>query len=275
MAKLFFHGAIIMYSAAVASYAAMLVFKKREWPTAQIGLIAAGLGLETVYIVWRWSLISHPPVFGTFENGLASSWFMVVLGLMAGRKIKTGLIYLLTPLSALAVLAYSIKFSHLLFPLTISETSLWVDFHVVFAWLAFSSIGLAAGIGLLLVRPGLDRFGFGLPAPNLLEDWLVKYTTYAFITMTITITSGSYYALLVFGRWWKWDPIESLSLILWLFLALTIHLKRSFGWKGSQLAWLVWLGMITAIAAYWLLLYFPFSVSYHIFDIQGRVHTLL
>lgn len=276
MFRLLLHTAIVFYTLSIGVYLAIYVFKKLSLLKPQIALILMGFVFETAYIVWRWFLTEHPPVFGSFENGLAASWVLILLCLLLARSQRFDFIYLMAPVGALALLAYGSTFSHQLFPLTLSEDSLWIDFHVTFAWLAFTSLAIAAFIGLLLLKPSWSRFSPAeLPPPAVLDDLLVKYTAYAFMAFTLTLASGSYYSSIVFGRWWRWDPIESLSLVVWLLLSLIIHLRRSFGWRGAQLSWLAVAGLAMAIGAYWLMVYFPPGTTYHVFDIRGRRHSLL
>lgn len=240
---------------------------------------AGGLIAETATIALRWAAIGHPPVFGTFENSLAASWFLVLFGLLSYWRWSR-FVNLVPALafSSVFILWFGLKFDQTKIPLTISERSLWVDFHAVVAWLAYSTLTIAFFMALLIITGrgrlyrGLSKLGRSIPVGKVAEDLMARYVNFVFVMQTATITSGSYYALLTFGRWWRWDPVESLSLSSWFVLALFIHLKRSFGWRGKSLAWLIIIAFILAILSYWFLVFLPAGSTFHIFDIGRREH---
>ncbi len=228
----------------------------------------------TVGIIIRWILSGHPPVLGTLENTLAGSWFVILLTLITWKRYRS--ISLVTAPIVVLLLIFGAAFNSSYVPLTISERSLWVDLHAFFAWLAFSSYTLALGIAALsLWRPRAGtKWQKLIPSPEIADDVMFKTVIYGFIMQTVMITSGAYYQFLVFGRWWRWDPVESLSLTSWFIYALIIHLKRSFGWNIRQTSILVIAAYLFVMIGYWALVYFPQGTTFHIFEFEGREHIL-
>ena len=237
-------------------------------------LLFAAFIFLTAAIVIRWILTGHPPILGTLENSLAGSWFVVLLTLITWRRYRA--ISLATTPIVILVLIFGVAFNTSYVPLTISERSLWVYLHAFFAWLAFSSYTLAVGIAVLsLWRPRAGaKWQRLIPQPEIADDLMFKALIYGFIMQTIMITTGAYYEFLVFGRWWRWDPVESLSLVSWFTYALIIHLKRSFGWKLKQTSILVIAAYLFVMIGYWALVYFPQGSTFHIFEFEGREHIL-
>lgn len=269
--------AIALYAFAFGLYLAALIWRSGRFSSIASLLTVGGFAAHTATIILRWAAVGHPPVFGSFENAVAGAWFVVLFGLIAAAR-TTWLrdIGLFTTPMAVAIIAFGLTFDKNRFPLTISERSLWVDIHAVFAWLSYTSYTLALIIAFfILVKHRRDQglLASRLPEVALMDDWLLKYVIYGFVTQAFTIASGAYYEFIVFGRWWRWDPVESIALASWLLFALFIHLKRSFGWTGSRLAWLVVVSMILVVIAYWLMVYWPPGATFHVFDIRTREHV--
>ncbi|TLM80537.1 MAG: hypothetical protein FDZ70_00320, partial [Actinobacteria bacterium] len=163
-AHLAFHWAAL--SVLVVAAAAPFVPRSAERADA---LLYVATGLLTASIAVRWLVTGHPPIFGTFENGMASSWFVcaAVIAARGGRwGVPEGLRRLFLPWAP-ALLAYGSFFQSEPLPLTISERSLIIDLHALLAWAAFTVLlaGSTAGIAMLVPGAGGDDswsdFAFG------------------------------------------------------------------------------------------------------------------
>lgn len=275
--------AISAYVCVCAAIVAARIFDSRAAEKVAFWIAAAGLAAQSASIIWRWAGIGHPPVFGTFENALAGSWFFVAAALILARRIRDGRFSTAllggSAFAAIAILAFGLRFDRGKYPLTISERSLWVDLHATLAWLDYTALFVAfvAAILILRGRTNLPRRiqTPGHPADEeMIGDFMTQCVAFVFVMKTGALASGSYYELLVFGRWWGWDPVESLYLCSWLVAALYIHLRRSFAWTNRSLAVLVVISFVLSLIAYWLLVYFPPGSTFHVFDIIGREHIL-
>jgi len=239
--------------------------------------LVAGLIMQAVSVGIRWYGIGHPPVFGTYEAALAGSWFLLLYTAFSYKEIYGHFKSLLLTTVPIAVflLLYGLRFNTERTPLTISERSLWVDFHAMFSWIAFGSYACAACLAVVyLVTSGKHNDGESErnPEPEILDDLIFRYTNLGFINHTIMFALGSYYSSILFGAWWQWDPVNSTSLITWLAYGLAIHMRLFYGWRGSRGANLAIAAFLTAIVSYWGLIYFPPGSTYHIFDIELKSH---
>lgn len=250
-------------------------------------LLWAGLIFQAASVGIRWYGIGHPPVFGTYEAALAGSWFLLLYTAFSYRSIHGHFraLSLTTVPIALLILIYGLTFNTERIPLTISERSLWVDFHALFSWLAFGSYAAAAclaGVYLRKFRSSeVQKFGSSdisaSQPPNLLtsevlDDLIFRYINWGFIGHTIMFALGSYYCSILFGVWWQWDMVNSTSLITWLAYGLAIHMRLFYGWKGKRGATLAIVCFLPAIVSYWGLIYFPPGSTYHVFDIDLKSH---
>ncbi|MEK7851214.1 MAG: cytochrome c biogenesis protein CcsA [Deltaproteobacteria bacterium] len=256
----------------------------------EVLFLSGGLILQFASAAVRWYGIGHPPVNGTYEAALAGSWFLLLYTTFSYRSIHghfRALLFTTIPI-AIFILLYGLNFNTERIPLTISERSLWVDFHALFSWLAFGSYAAAAclaGSYLLVIRgqrsgasgQGAEEIAnSSLPTPHpsldILDDLIFRYINLGFITHTVMFALGSYYSSILFGTWWQWDPVNSTSLITWLAYGLAIHMRLFYGWKGRRGANLAIVAFLTATISYWGLIYFPPGSTYHVFDLELKSH---
>ena len=241
-------------------------------------LLGAGLICQFISAGTRWIGIGHPPVFGTYEAALAGSWFMLLYTAFSYKSVHGHFraLSLTTIPIAVLIIFYGFTFNTERIPLTISERSLWVDFHALFSWLAFGSYTAAAclaGIYLLVVSGRWSVVsGKQNLEPEVLDDLIFRYINLGFITHTVMFALGSYYSSILFGNWWQWDPVNSTSLVTWLAYGLAIHMRLFYGWKGSRGANLAIVAFLTAVVSYWGLIYFPSESTYHVFDLELKRH---
>lgn len=136
----------------------------------------------------------------------------------------------------------------------------WLWVHIVGASFGFSSVLIAAGLGLLyLLKDGregglLDK----LPAPPALDDLSYRFVVGGFLMYGLMIVSGAFWANQVKGNFWGWDPVEVWSLVSWLIYGIYLHLRITFGWRGRRLATYSLVAVLVMIVSYWGI---PFSVE--------------
>ena len=238
----------------------ILFFSKDPGGRRYLLLARTILIFEGTAIGLRWFHTGHPPVFGTFEECLAASWTVLLFAVILDRGGAFARISV--PIAA-ATMLYGLGFDTGGKPLTISEQSLWVDFHALFAWAAygFYTFSFICALGILLERP------WARGAATLLYRWLL----WGFLAQTIMFTLGSYHSTRLYGSWWSWDLVEYLFIISWLLYAIPVHGKVLYGWGEKSMARLTVLATVGTVVLYWGRVYFPWA-TYHIFDIELKMH---
>lgn len=222
------------------------------WAVVITGL--AGLTLRSI-------AAGHLPIFGTFENTYAASWFLLA-GALAGRATRWWRCSwrLAVPWAAL-LLTYGSFFRSAPLPLTISELSWWVDLHVLFAWMAFVPLLAAGTLGPALI------FGSGHDARDVerMEIRAVRLAGGGFVALSAMLAVGSWYMYVLFGEFWRWDIVGTLTLVVWLLCTIVVHGRLFWRWSGRTLGgWLAAL-LVATLLAYWVWSVFP--GTYHFFDI--------
>lgn len=254
---IFLWSTIAFYLFAFLAFLSSIVFKKeRQFQWAWMASLV-GLGLHTITILVRWIASGHPPVFGSFEHALAGSWFIMLIFLIIGRRFTQLKVAgaIVAPF-VLLMLGYGIMGQKLdVEPLPPPYQSNWLWVHVFFAWIAYGSYHVAAGLAIMYLLKekamqrmrtgeGLSRFHTFFPALPVLDDLIFKLIIYGFIAHIVMIGAGAIWAYGLWGRYWAWDPIETWSLITWLVYGANIHLRVTYHWNGKRAAWLAIISLI-------------------------------
>lgn len=279
---------------ACALYVAAFFLVGKRWLKYGFFSLAAGLVFQFSSAATRWLGVGHPPIFGTYEATLSASWFLLLFAALSFRSAYSHFRFIALaaiPL-ALLLLIYSLFFfGAARMPLTISELSLWVDFHALFAWLAFAPFTLAFCLSaryLWLTRsgrfasqgsyPGADEFRKKTAEfesmqrqLEIIDEIAFRYVNFGFIMHTLMFALGSYYSAIVFGLWWRWDPVFSLSLVAWLLVGLYIHMRLFFNWQGRRAGWFFIAIFVVINLSYWGLVYLPSGSTFHVFDIDPKM----
>ncbi len=76
---------------------------------------------------------------------------------------------------------------------------------------------------------------------------LLKLQKLAFITLTLGIALGSWWAYreLGWGGYWFWDPVENLALLIWLFSLISLHSNIAILNNKNLLNWFVFANLTT------------------------------
>jgi ABC-type transport system involved in cytochrome c biogenesis permease subunit len=208
-----------------------LVFGKRPERT-MLALIGLSVALHTVSIGARWARLGHLPVGNGYEMLSANVWGLMVAVLIG--------YWLLARVRAFAAIVLPVVILLMAWMLLIpahestlppSYDTVWLYIHIAFIKLflgcAFIALGMA---GIVMLRAGgVGRQQLaGLPDDQRLDYLAYRYMTLALIFDTMGVAAGAIWALDAWGRYWSWDPLEVWSLVTWLSIGLTLHLRSSF-----------------------------------------------
>jgi ABC-type transport system involved in cytochrome c biogenesis permease subunit len=222
------------------------------------------LALALVSWLLRWRTAGHLPIFGTYESALSLSLAVLAAAFLAERAGGSFLVWPVSTGLAAALLAHGLGYDASVFPLTISERSWLVEVHAVLAWAAYGCLTVNAAVALSLLWRGDE------PAPRRLLAFTLAL---GFLLHSAMLASGSFYKFLLFGSAWSFDPIETLGLVVWLAYGTLLHLHRLAGWDGRRLAGWCLSVFVLLTVSYRAIVYFPAWSTYHIFDMDLRMHV--
>lgn len=242
---------------AAASYWVPRLRSPRVW------IVRGALFVLTLGVGIRWAVAGHPPIFGTYENSLAAAWFILAFLVISDSGRLDGLFPRetgsLLSLWLPVILGFGLFFERDPYPLTISERSLIVDLHVLFAWLAHTVLLATSTIAARVV------FGRSDDVDDERGDSLVRGAGTGFALFTAMITVGSVYSYLLFADWFRWEIAEAFAAATWLVYGLAIHAALFFGWRDKRLAWVLLIALPLMLGTFWV--WSLYSGTYHHFEI--------
>jgi cytochrome c-type biogenesis protein CcsB len=139
--------------------------------------------------------------------------------------------------------------------------SYWLPIHVSVVSLG-SGVFLVAGIAsiLFLLRtsglgePGaedtagaLARVVQRLPDAQTLDRIAYRTTIFAFPVFGFGVIFGAIWAEEAWGRYWGWDPKETVSFVAWVVYAAYLHARSTAGWRDRRAAWINVAGFVAMI----------------------------
>jgi cytochrome c-type biogenesis protein CcsB len=91
------------------------------------------------------------------------------------------------------------------------------------------------------------RFATKLPSADVLDRLAYRSTVFAFPLFTIGIMFGAIWAEAAWGRFWGWDPKETVAFVSWVVYAAYLHARATAGWRGAPAAWINSLGFVLTV----------------------------
>ncbi len=126
-------------------------------------------------------------------------------------------------------------------------------YHILSASIAYAALilaGISSGIKFLVEKKLKSKHieGFMIPV-NLLRRMEKILLNSGFIFLTLTLVFGSLWAKDFLGKHWINDPKLILTLGLWFYYAIVIHLNIVHGIKPSRLSLLSLLGFLMVLGS--------------------------
>lgn len=259
-----FWSALVGYSVATAIAVWAFVFRKRPERTLFTLMSVAWL-LHTIAIGARWINIGYMPVSTTFEILSTNVWSFtaaIIVGYAALPRLRIFAAIVL-PI-VIMIMAWMLMSPMEVSSLPPTYKTIWLYIHIAFIKLFLGSAFIALGISIIVLlrtaNIALERFS-RLPDNNSLDGTSYRCMALSLIFATLGIVAGSIWAQDAWGRYWSWDTLEVWSLITWLLIALTLHVRVPFKTTPVTNAWLV---IATFIAAFFTFFGIPFvSTAMH------------
>ncbi|MFJ8910234.1 c-type cytochrome biogenesis protein CcsB [Amycolatopsis sp. NPDC102389] len=207
-------------------------------------LVLAAL-LHLAAIVLRGFAVHRAPWGNMYEYGMATTFIAVLTWIVILRKFPvrhlTG--FLLTPVVILMFINGTMLYTTAA-PVQPALQSYWLIIHVSAAIIG-SGVFLVPGVAsvLYLFRAAHDenpakfaKFGPKLPTADVLDRIAYRTTIFAFPVFTFGVLCGAVWAEAAWGRFWGWDPKETVAFVAWVVYAAYLHSRATAGWRGKRAA---------------------------------------
>ncbi|SDD43520.1 c-type cytochrome biogenesis protein CcsB [Actinokineospora iranica] len=210
-----------------------------------VALTVLGAVLHLASLVLRGLATERAPWGNMYEYGAAAMLVAVVTWLVLMRKFDVRRLgaFVLTPIVILMFLGGTVLYTEAA-PVQPALQSYWLVIHVSAA-AASSGLFLVPGVVSLLylvkVKHDADPAKFARLGPRLsdadtLDRLAYRTTIFAFPIYTFGIICGAIWAEAAWGRFWGWDPKETVAFVAWVVYAGYLHARATAGWRGSRAA---------------------------------------
>ncbi|HEV7648220.1 MAG TPA: c-type cytochrome biogenesis protein CcsB [Actinophytocola sp.] len=203
-----------------------------------VSLIVFGALLHVSALLLRAAATGRVPWGNMYEFGATLSLAAVVTWLVLLRRfpIRRLSVYLLLPVTVLMFLG-GLVFYTTAAPAGPPLQSYWLAIHV-FAVALGSGMVLVPGVVsvLYLVKTRRPRWATRLPDADVLDQVAYRTTVFAFPIYTAGVIFGAIWAESAWGRFWGWDPKETVAFVAWVVYAAYLHSRATAGWRGGRAA---------------------------------------
>ena len=227
--------------------------------SAGMALTYVGIALLAACIVLRGLSTSRVPWGNMYEFINLTSFCGLVAAAWVLRKpqYRSLWVFVLVPVLILLTVSGKWLYSHAA-PVMPALQSYWLPIHVSVVSLG-SGVFLVAGVAsiLFLVKmsslgaadrtDGIGRIVAKLPDAQTLDRIAYRTTIFAFPVFGFGVIFGAIWAEEAWGRYWGWDPKETVSFIAWVIYAAYLHARSTAGWRDKKAAWINIAGFVAMV----------------------------
>jgi cytochrome c-type biogenesis protein CcsB len=210
---------------------------------AAVNLVVLAALLQFGSIVTRGLAADRWPLGNVYEFTSAVCLAAVVTWLVVLRRLpalRAVALFVLLPVVILLFLGGTVLYARAA-PVVPALRSYWLVVHVTTITVS-SGLLLVPGVASLLFL--LRRSGRGgalvdrLPSAATLDRLAYRTTIVAFPLYTFGVIAGAIWAEAAWGRFWGWDPKETVAFVAWVVYAAYLHARATAGWRTGRAAWI-------------------------------------
>jgi cytochrome c-type biogenesis protein CcsB len=222
---------------------------------AGLALVYVGIGLLLVCIVLRGLATARVPWGNMYEFINLTCLSGLVAGAIVLRKPQYRALWVFVLVPVLILLTVSGRWLYTnAAPVMPALQSYWLPIHVSVVSLG-SGVFLVAGVASILFllkmsplgEPGPDsavrRIVARLPDGQILDRIAYRTTIFAFPVFGFGVIFGAIWAEEAWGRYWGWDPKETVSFIAWVVYAAYLHARS----RDKKAAWINVVGFVAMV----------------------------
>jgi cytochrome c-type biogenesis protein CcsB len=220
---------------------------------AGLALVYVGIGLLLVCIALRGLATARVPWGNMYEfiNLTCLSGLVAAAVALRRPQYRTLWVFVLVPVLILLTVSGRWLYTNAA-PVMPALQSYWLPIHVSVVSLG-SGVFLVAGVASLLfllkmsqdrrastdpAQGRLARVVQRLPDAQTLDRIAYRTTVFAFPVFGFGVIFGAIWAEEALGRYWGWDPKETVSFIAWVIYAAYLHARSTAGWRDKKAAWI-------------------------------------
>jgi cytochrome c-type biogenesis protein CcsB len=216
-----------------------------------LALVYVGIGLLLVCIVLRGLATARVPWGNMYEFINLTCFSGLVAGAIVLRRPQYRALWVFVLVPVLILLTVSGRWLYTnAAPVMPALQSYWLPIHVSVVSLG-SGVFLVAGVAsiLFLLKMYLPDHALvqRLPDAQTLDRIAYRTTIFAFPVFGFGVIFGAIWAEEAWGRYWGWDPKETVSFIAWVVYAAYLHARSTAGWRDRKAAWINVVGFVAMV----------------------------
>ena len=226
---------------------------------AGLALVYVGIGLLLACIVLRGLATARVPWGNMYEfiNLTCFSGLVAAAVVLRRPQYRALWVFVLVPVLILLTVSGRWLYTNAA-PVMPALQSYWLPIHVSVVSLG-SGVFLVAGVASILFLVKMSRLGAPdaegtlarivarLPDAQTLDRIAYRTTIFAFPVFGFGVIFGAIWAEEAWGRYWGWDPKETVSFIAWVIYAAYLHARSTAGWRDKKAAWINVAGFVAMV----------------------------
>ncbi|RFZ47476.1 Cytochrome c biogenesis protein CcsA [Mycobacterium marinum] len=229
---------------------------------AGLAVVYLGIGLLLACIVLRGLATMRVPWGNMYEFINLTCMSGLIAGAVVLRRPQYRSLWVFLLLPVLILLTVSGRWLYTnAAPVMPALQSYWLPIHVSVVSLG-SGVFLVAGISSILFLLRTSRLGAPdsqpaesalarlvqrLPDAQTLDRIAYRTTIFAFPVFGFGVIFGAIWAEQAWGRYWGWDPKETVSFVAWVVYAAYLHARSTAGWRDRKAAWINVAGFVAMV----------------------------
>ena len=225
-------------------------------------LVYAGIALLLVCIVLRGLATTRVPWGNMYEFINLTCFSGLGAGAIVLRRAQYRALWVFVLVPVLILLTVSGRWLYTnAAPVMPALQSYWLPIHVSVVSLG-SGVFLVAGVSSILFLVKMSHLGdpsdsaaqgtaarivARLPDAQVLDRIAYRTTIFAFAVFGFGVIFGAIWAEEAWGRYWGWDPKETVSFIAWVIYAAYLHARSTAGWRDKKAAWINVAGFVAMV----------------------------
>jgi cytochrome c-type biogenesis protein CcsB len=228
---------------------------------AGLSVVYLGIGLLLACLVLRGLATVRVPWGNMYEFINLTCLCGLIAGAIVLRRPQYRPLWVFLLLPVLILLTVSGRWLYTnAAPVMPALQSYWLPIHVSVVSLG-SGVFLVAGIASILFllrtsplaepdrteRSALSRLIQRFPDAQTLDRIAYRTTIFAFPVFGFGVIFGAIWAEEAWGRYWGWDPKETVSFVAWVIYAAYLHARSTAGWRDRKAAWINVAGFVAMV----------------------------
>jgi cytochrome c-type biogenesis protein CcsB len=226
---------------------------------AGLAVTYLGIGLLLTCIVLRGLATMRVPWGNMYEFINLTCMCGLIAGAIVLRRPQYRPLWVFLLLPVLILLTVSGRWLYTnAAPVMPALQSYWLPIHVSVVSLG-SGVFLVAGIASILFLLKTSRLGEPsaqgavariiqrFPDAQTLDRIAYRTTIFAFPVFGFGVIFGAIWAEEAWGRYWGWDPKETVSFVAWVIYAAYLHARSTAGWRDRKAAWINVAGFVAMV----------------------------